>query len=305
VTLSGVDGKLFGATTDHKLWMRDSVAVNAPWYHIGYADGMIAMTALEGKLFATTKGNKLLVCYPAPWNIRWKTVSDAMQVVALAGLDGKLYAVTKENKLWVRDPSAVDTPWQYLGDQQPVVSLAGLGGRLFAATVDNKLWMRTPPEPTRPERAPPEGLQVIDVSIGAPDWLRSQDVASKVVATMTFNRAIKPSTLEAPAAVKIDLQGLTSGRAALGVSGTLRFSRDARTAVFISKQTLDELIRPQADEIIEYRIALAAPDLRPGISSSGVGDKLDRDGEGNFGNSLVKVIRRPHVASQQPDGRVF
>lgn len=300
VALAGVNGKLFGATKDHKLWMRAAVGVDAAWHHIGYADAVVAMTALEGKLYAATRGKKLLVCDPTPWNIRWQQVGDATQVVALAGLDGKLIALTKDHKLWMRDPTTGDVPWQYLGEQQPVVSLAGLGGRLFAATRDNKLWMRTPPE-----RTPSEGLQVVGVSLEAPDWLGSQDTAMKVVVTLTFNRALKPSTLAAPATLKVDVQSLTSGRAASGVGGTFHYSRDLRTAVFISDRTLAELVQPQANEIVEYRIALAAPDLRAGVVSTARGSTLDRGGEENVEGRFVKVIRRPHVASQPPEGRVF
>jgi hypothetical protein len=123
--------------------------------------------------------------------------------------------------------------------------------------------------------------------------------------TLTFNRAVKPSTLIAPATVKVDLKGLTSGRTASGVAGTFRFSGDSKTAVFISDRTLAELIRPQANEIIEYRVALAAPGLRAGVLSPGVGGPPDRGGEGGDGGRFVKVLRRPHLASHDPDGRVF
>jgi hypothetical protein len=305
VALAAVEGKLFGATADHKLWMRDAAAVDAAWHHIGYADAVVAMTALDGKLYAATRGNRLWMCTPAPWNIRWQSLGDAMQAVALAGLDGKLYAITKDRKLWMRDPSAGDVPWQYLGDQEPVVSLAGLGGKLFAATSDNKLWMRTPAE-----RTPSEGLRIAGVSLEAPDWLGLQDAALKVVVTMSFNRAIQPSTVAAPAAVKIDVQGLTSGRAASGVSGTFQHSSDAKTAVFISDRTLAELIQPQANEMIEYRITLAAPELRAGVRSTARGSTVDKGGEENVEGRFVKVMRRRHVASPQlaspqPEGRVF
>jgi hypothetical protein len=295
VALAGVNEKLFGTTEDHKLWMRDALAVDASWQHVGYADAVVAMAALEGKLYAATRGNKLMVSDPIPWNIRWQPAGDAAQAVALAGLDGWLFAVTKDHKLMRRDPTAGDSPWQYVGDTGQVTALAGLGGKLFAATRDNKVWMATPPE----------ALQVVEVSIGAPDWLELQDAESRAVVTMTFNHAVAPPIFSAPSAVNIDLKGLTNGRSASGVRGTFRFSKDSRTAVFISERTLIELIQPEANENIEYRVTLMASDGGGGVSSTAVGGAPDRGGKELVGGRLVKVIRKPYVTVQRSEGRVF
>jgi hypothetical protein len=299
VALAGVNEKLFGTTEDHKLWMRNPLAVDAPWQHVGYADAVVAMAALEGKLYAATRGNKLLVSDPVPWNFRWQVVGDAAQAVALAGLDGQLFVVTKDHKLMRRDPTAGDSPWQSLGDSREVTALAGLGGKLFAATRDNKVWMATPPD------ALPEVLQVVDISIGAPEWLELPDVESRVVVTMTFNQAVTPPILSTPGAVNIDLKGLTNGRSASSVSGTFRFSKDSRTAVFTSERTLLELIQPEANENIEYRVTFMASDRGTGASSTAVGGAPGRGGKEPGSNRLVKVLRKPYVTVQRSDGRVF
>jgi hypothetical protein len=295
VALAGVKEKLFGTTEDHKLWMRDPLAVDAPWQHVGYADAVVAMAALEGKLYAATRGNKLLVSDPTPWNIRWQSLGDAIEAVALAGLDGQLYAVTKDQKLMRRDPTAGDNPWQYLGGSSQVTALAGLEGKLFAATRDNRVWMTTPPE----------ALQVAEISIGAPDWLELQDVEGRVIVTMTFKHAVTPSIFNAPSTVNIDLKGLTNGRSASSVSGTFRFSKDSRTAVFISDRTLVELIQPEANENIEYRVTLRASNEGAGAFSTAVGGTAGRGGKETGSGRLVKVLRKPYVTVQRSDGRVF
>jgi hypothetical protein len=295
VALAGVREKLFGTTEDHKLWMRDPLAVDAPWQHVGYADAVVAMAALEGKLYAATRGNKLLVSDPIPWNIHWQPLGDATEAVALAGLDGQLYAVTKDHKLMRRDPTAGDSTWQYLGSSRQVTALAGLDGKLFAATRDNKVWMTTPPEAS----------QAAGVSIGAPDWLEPQDVEGKVVVTMTFHHAVTPSILNAPGTVNIDVKGLTNGRSASSVSGTFRFSKDARTAVFISDRTLVELIHPEANENIEYRVTLMASDRGAGAFNTAAGGTPGRGGKEPVNGRLVKVLRKPYVTVQGSDGRVF
>jgi hypothetical protein len=295
VALAGVNEKLFATTEDHKLWMRHPLAVDAPWQHIGYADAVVAMAALEGKLYAATRGNKLLVSDPAPWNIRWHLVGDATQAVALAGLDGRLFAVTKDHKLMMRDLTAGDSPWEYLGDARQVTALAGLGGKLFAATRDNKVWMATPPE----------ALQVAEISIGAPDWLALQDGESRVVVTMTFNHSVTPPFLSTPGAVNIDLKGTASGRSASGVSGTLRLSKDSRTAVFISDRTLTELIQPEANEEIEYRVTLMRSEPRAAAISTPMGDASNQGGGAQVSGRVVKVLRKPFVTVQRLEGRVF
>jgi hypothetical protein len=295
VALAGVKEKLFGATADHKLWMRDPMAVDAPWQHVGYADAVVAMAGLEGKLYAATRGNKLLVSDPIPWSIRWQSLGDAAEAVALAGLDGQLYAVTKDQKLMRRDPTAGDSSWQYLGDSRQVTALAGLGGQLFAATRDNKVWMATPPET----------LQVAEIGIGAPDWLEWPEVAGKVVVTMTFNHVVTPAILKAPSTVNIDLKGLTNNHSASSVSGSFRFSKDSRTAVFISDQTLVELIQPEANENIEYRVTLMVSDKGAGASGTAVGSAPGRGGKELAGGRLVKVLSKPYVTEQGSDGRVF
>ena len=295
VALAGVNGRLFGATRDHKLWMRESTALNAAWRHIGYADVVTALTAVDGKLYAVTKGNRLLVSDPVPWNIRWQQVGDAAQVLALAGLAGKLWAVSDDQQLWLRDPAAGDVPWQHVGHARQVVALAGLEGRLFAATRDNKLWMR----------GLPEELQVVGVSLEAPDWLTAADYASKVVVTLTFNRAVRTSTLAAPDKLRIDLRGMTSGNTASAIFGTFQLSSDARTVVFISDRTLTELLRPQANEDIEYRIALTAPEWPAGVLHGEARGAPHKDGKQQPRGQFVKVLRKPYVAAQPSEGRVF
>src|SRR6185436_8589610 len=54
-----INGKLFAATKDNRLWWRDPVGQNLDWFPIGHATNIAAMAAINGKLFAATKDNKL------------------------------------------------------------------------------------------------------------------------------------------------------------------------------------------------------------------------------------------------------
>jgi hypothetical protein len=52
-------GRLFVATADNKLWMRDFLSVGLPPQNIASAPGMVGMAAISGFLFAATRDDKL------------------------------------------------------------------------------------------------------------------------------------------------------------------------------------------------------------------------------------------------------
>ena len=49
--MAAVNGKLFAATGDDRLWARDPVLKNVNWELVGHANDVTAMTAISGKLF--------------------------------------------------------------------------------------------------------------------------------------------------------------------------------------------------------------------------------------------------------------
>jgi hypothetical protein len=294
-SLAAANGALFGVTADQKLWMRTTTAEDAPWHHIGYADGVVALTALGGMLYAATKDERLLASKIDPWNIRWRMIGEAKQVTALASLDGKLFAITQDHKLWSRDPSGGDVPWQFLSEGMPLTTLAGVNGRLYGTTKDNKLWVRHPPE----------ALHVLGVSLEAPDWLQVPEAGRKVTVSMSFNRGVEVSTWSIPATLTIDLRALTSARTAAAIGGSLRISEDSRTLVFLSDRTLEELLRPQTGEIIEYRIALTLPGLEAGGAGAPAASTGGRVSGGDGQGRLVHLLRKPYAGPPPSEGRVF
>jgi hypothetical protein len=74
------------------------------WDHIGHANDVVAMAAINGKLFAATSDNRLWWRDPVGTNVNWDHIGHANDVVAMAAINGKLFAATSDNRLWWRDP---------------------------------------------------------------------------------------------------------------------------------------------------------------------------------------------------------
>jgi len=84
--LAAINGKLFAATKDNKLWMRDPIPSDVPWQHIGHANNVAAMAAINGKLFAATEDNKLWMRDPVPSDVPWQHIGHANNVAAMAAI---------------------------------------------------------------------------------------------------------------------------------------------------------------------------------------------------------------------------
>jgi hypothetical protein len=104
VAMAGLDGKLYCATSDNRLWMRDPVAWEVDWVDIGHANDVVGMTGLDGKLYCATADNNLWMRDPVPWEVDWTDIGHANDVVAMDAVDGKLYCATSDNRLWMRPP---------------------------------------------------------------------------------------------------------------------------------------------------------------------------------------------------------
>jgi hypothetical protein len=146
VAMAAINGKLFAATRDNRLWWRDPVGANVNWEEIGHANDVVAMAAINGKLFAATRDNRLWWRDPVGANVNWKEIGHANDVVAMAAINGKLFAATRDNRLWWRDPVGANVNWEEIGQANDVVAMAAINGKLFAATRDNRLWWRDPVE---------------------------------------------------------------------------------------------------------------------------------------------------------------
>jgi hypothetical protein len=110
-----INGKLFCATNDNKLWWRDPVGWEVNWEQIGHANGVVAMAAINGKLFCATNDNKLWWRDPVGWEVNWEQIGHANGVVAMAAINGKLFCATNDNGLWWRDPVGWEVNWEQIG----------------------------------------------------------------------------------------------------------------------------------------------------------------------------------------------
>jgi hypothetical protein len=142
----------------------------------------------------------------------------------------------------------------------------------------------------KPEVIPPPPLLVNNVTVDIPDWVPVNDYNGKVVLAITFSTQFNTSALTAPGTVDIDLKGLHDGRTALNVAGTFRIKPGSNpinypiTVVFISNQSLTELINPKAGENIEYSITIS--ETLKSIS----GNLLDGDVDGHPGGNYRLVF---------------
>lgn len=137
----------------------------------------------------------------------------------------------------------------------------------------------------------PTGLHVSQVSLERPGWVvLPPDYQYKPAVTITFNRAVDHSSFSAPGTVKIGLKGLRDGRTVSDIAGTFQFSADSKTAVFISNETLGDLINPGAGENIEYSITVLGTDVGAGVVTDADGEALDGDKDGQPGGDYHTTI---------------
>ena len=140
--MAGHGTKLFAATSDNRLWLRDATAFGASWQHIGHANGVTAMAATSTKLFAVTSDGQLWQRDPFHVDINWVHIGHANNVVAMTALGTKLYVVTSDNKLWEREVTGGNINWTHIGHANGVRSMAAMNGQLFVGTADHRLWSR-------------------------------------------------------------------------------------------------------------------------------------------------------------------
>lgn len=114
------------------------------WTDIGHANDLVAMAGFAGKLYCATRENRLWMRDAVAWEVGWVDIGHANDVVGMAGLEGKLYCATADNNLWMRDPVPWEVDWVHIGHANDVVAMDAVDGSLFCATSGNRLWMRPP-----------------------------------------------------------------------------------------------------------------------------------------------------------------
>jgi hypothetical protein len=131
-------------------------------------------------------------------------------------------------------------------------------------------------------------FQVTDVSLTLPAYVPAGDAEGKAVISVSFNRAVDPLSLVAPGPVTIDI---TAGDArAETVRGTFQLSSDGATAVFISNQTLVELVAHQPGQTVTYTITLSGTESGASVVKDASGEPLDGDGDGGSGGDLRRTL---------------
>jgi hypothetical protein len=112
------------------------------WEAIGHANFGCALAGLDGKLFIATRENRLWQRHPVGADARWRDIGHANGVVAMAGCGDTLFCVTSDNRLWWRPPVETDTGWTPIGNGPGggTKALAAAGGMLYAADNAGALW---------------------------------------------------------------------------------------------------------------------------------------------------------------------
>lgn len=77
------------------------------WLSAGHANNVVAMTNLNGRLYAADRNNRLWMRLPLRVNTNWTDIGHADFLTGLAGYAGRLYASTTHQVLWWRDAVAL------------------------------------------------------------------------------------------------------------------------------------------------------------------------------------------------------
>jgi hypothetical protein len=144
VAMTATDGRLYAATADNGLWVRDAVPNEIPWTRIGHAKDVVGMAATGGRLFCATRDNQLWSREATPVDLDWTPIGHANEVVGLTAVDGTLFCATKDNGLWTRPPLLSNVDWTRIGGADAVTAMAASGGNLYCVTADARLHRRPP-----------------------------------------------------------------------------------------------------------------------------------------------------------------
>ena len=143
VGMTALEGRLYAATRDGRLWWREAAGGDAPWTLLGLAKEVVGMAALPGTLFCATANGRLWRRPPEGVGLEWRGIGQAQEVAGMTAAQGKLFAATRRGQLWRRAPvDADEVLWDLVGGAEGVVGLAAVQGRLIAATRSGELRWR-------------------------------------------------------------------------------------------------------------------------------------------------------------------
>ena len=140
VAMTALDDRLYCATADNGLWMRDPIHHEIDWVRIGHANNVVGLAATGGRLFCATSDNRLWTRDAVPWEVDWTDIGHANDVTALTALDGRLYCATNDGRLWSRPAILSEVNWSEIGTAD-ATALAAAPGSLYC-TNDIGLYRR-------------------------------------------------------------------------------------------------------------------------------------------------------------------
>jgi hypothetical protein len=143
-SMAAMDGRLFAATGDNRLWVRDAVDHEIDWTPIGHANDVVGLAATGGRLFCATRDNRLWSREATPVELDWTPIGHVNGVVGMTALNGSLFCATSDNVLWARPPLLTDEPWTRIGHANDVRAMAASGNSLYCTTGDGTLRRRDP-----------------------------------------------------------------------------------------------------------------------------------------------------------------
>lgn len=138
--ITGFDGKLIAADSDHTFWSGTPSGENISWKKAGNAVGIKALAGMNGRIYAVNDKGELLMTKSFRGNVQWKKIADAVDVNTLTALDGKLYATNNKNELMKMVPLQHDKRWINIGPANNIQSMTSHGERLFAINTGDTLW---------------------------------------------------------------------------------------------------------------------------------------------------------------------
>ena len=141
--MTAENGRLYAATSDQRLWVRDPLLSDLSWREIGVAVDVVALAGVGGQLFAADRQNRLWQRSVSDGAV-WQHIGHANDVVAMTFSTGFLLAATRDGRLWARPPVSVDADWFVFGTAAEVTALTTGYGTLAASTTTGALRVRPP-----------------------------------------------------------------------------------------------------------------------------------------------------------------
>lgn len=140
--LTGLNGKLYAATSNNELWIGEYNNEQLKWKKAGSGNKITALAGLNGQVYAINSENQLLRAKSSNDTISWKRIGMARDVLALTGLEGKLYAINGSGDILRGSPSDRSS-WKKIGkagEKGKIISLTSDDKKLYALNENDSLW---------------------------------------------------------------------------------------------------------------------------------------------------------------------